>query len=83
MQYGENRALRERLYPPTSRGRANSAQPSSTTAPLMREILALRQEEARLLGYANFAELSLVPKMADSPAQVIAFLRDLARRARP
>ncbi|MDP4345208.1 M3 family metallopeptidase, partial [Escherichia coli] len=49
----------------------------------MAEILDLRQEEARLLGYASFAEVSLVPKMADSPTQVIAFLRDLARRARP
>ena len=49
----------------------------------MREILALRQEEAQLLGYASFAELSIVPKMAESPAQVIAFLRDLADRARP
>ncbi len=47
-----------------------------------REILALRQEEARLLGYRNFGEVSLVPKMADSPQQVIDFLRDLAT-ARP
>jgi oligopeptidase A len=46
-------------------------------------ILELRGEEARLLGYANFAELSLVPKMAQTPADVLAFLRDLARRARP
>ena len=48
----------------------------------MRELLELRQEEAALLGYANFAELSLVPKMADSPPQVLDFLRDLAQRAR-
>ncbi|HET6599565.1 MAG TPA: M3 family metallopeptidase, partial [Burkholderiaceae bacterium] len=46
-------------------------------------LLTLRQEEATLLGYANAAEQSLVPKMADSPAQVEAFLTDLARRARP
>jgi oligopeptidase A len=49
----------------------------------MAEILALRQEESRLLGYQNFGEVSVVAKMADSPAQVISFLRDLARRARP
>jgi oligopeptidase A len=49
----------------------------------VREILALRQEEARLLGYASFAEVSVVPKMAESPDQVIRFLRDLAHRARP
>src|SRR5690606_14534115 len=47
------------------------------------EILTLRREEAGLLGYRDFAEVSLVSKMADSPSQVIEFLRDLARRARP
>ena len=45
--------------------------------------LALRQEEATLLGYRNYGEVSLAAKMAKSPAEVIAFLRDLARRARP
>jgi oligopeptidase A len=49
----------------------------------MAEILALRLEEAQLLGYRNFAQVSVVPKMAQSPEQVIDFLRDLARRARP
>ncbi|NHN20604.1 M3 family metallopeptidase, partial [Bacillus amyloliquefaciens] len=47
------------------------------------EILALRQEEAKLLGYRNFGELSVVPKMADSPEQVVKFLRDLGTRAKP
>jgi oligopeptidase A len=51
--------------------------------PLIEKILALRDEEARMLGYDNFAEVSLVPKMAATPTQVIAFLRDLAARARP
>ncbi len=46
-------------------------------------LLKLRDEEAKLLGYNNFAEVSLVPKMAKSPDEVIAFLEDLARRARP
>jgi oligopeptidase A len=58
-------------------------QPELDNSAAMRELLALRQEEAQLLGYANFAEVSLVPKMADSPQQVLDFLRDLARRARP
>ena len=49
----------------------------------MRRILELRREEAELLGKANFAELSLETKMAESPAQVIGFLEDLARRVRP
>ncbi len=47
------------------------------------ETLKLHQEEAKTLGYQNFAEVSLAPKMAESPAQVIAFLEDLAVRARP
>ena len=46
-------------------------------------LFKLRAEEAQLLGYRNFAELSLVPKMAESPAQVLAFLREMARKARP
>src|SRR5258705_527422 len=52
-------------------------------ATAMREVVKLRQEEAGLLGYASHAEVSLVAKMASSPAHVEAFLRDLARRARP
>jgi len=48
----------------------------------MTQILALRHEEAAMLGFANYAELSLVPKMAQSPQEVIAFLEDLGRRAR-
>ncbi len=50
---------------------------------VIRDLVALRTEEARLLGYANFAELSLVPKMAQTPAQVLEFLLDLSRRAQP
>ncbi len=51
--------------------------------PLMAEILAQRHEAARLLGFENYAELSLATKMAASPAEVIEFLRDLAQRSRP
>ncbi len=50
---------------------------------LILDILALRREVAQLLGYASHAEVSLVPKMAESPAQVIAFLEDLAAKALP
>ena len=49
----------------------------------MHDIVSLRHEEAALLGFANAAEASLAPKMADSPRQVLDFLRDLAQRARP
>ena len=86
MQFAHSSALRQRLYrayvtrasdqaPETGRQFDNSA--------LISEILALRREEAQLLGFRNFGEVSLVPKMADSPDQVVAFLRELAVKARP
>jgi oligopeptidase A len=50
---------------------------------LIARILALRREAAELLGYRNYAELSLVPKMANTADEVLAFLRDLGRRAKP
>nr|WP_145545380.1 M3 family metallopeptidase [Variovorax boronicumulans] len=86
MQFAKSSALRERLYRAYATRASDQAEGDATkfdNTALIREILALRQEEARLLGYANFGEVSVVPKMADSPAQVIGFLRDLARRARP
>jgi oligopeptidase A len=83
MQFGRNRGLRERLYRAYVTRASDQGDPKFDNTPLVREILALRQEEAKLLGYQNFAEVSVVPKMADSPAQVKQFLRDLAHRARP
>ena len=83
MQYALQRPLRERLYRAYVTRASELGPAELDNSALMQEIFALRQEEARLLGHASFAELSLVPKMAASPAQVIEFLRDLARRARP
>lgn len=83
MQFGHNRTLRERLYRAYVTRASDQGDPKFDNTPLIREILALRQEEAKLLGYRNFAEVSVVPKMAESPEQVIRFLRDLAHRARP
>src|SRR3954464_3386882 len=83
MQFGHNRTLRERLYRAYVTRASDQGDPKFDNTPLVREILALRQEEAKLLGYPNFAEVSVVPKMAESPAQIVQFLRDLAQRARP
>lgn len=83
MQYASNRALRERLYIANATRASETGPPSQDNTEVMRELLRLRQEEAQLLGYPSYADVSLVPKMAASPAQVVAFLRDLARRARP
>ena len=86
MQFAQSGNLRETLYRAyltrASDLATGDAARFDNTA-IIRNILALRKEEAQLLGYANFAELSLVPKMADSPQTVIDFLRDLARKARP
>ena len=49
----------------------------------MLQILQLRQQQAKMLGYKNFAELSLVQKMANSTTEVLDFLRLLANKAKP
>ena len=83
MQYALDRALREALYRAYVTRASEFGPAERDNSALMQELLQLRQEEAALLGYANYAQLSLVPKMAESPMQVTEFLRDLARRARP
>jgi len=89
MQYAQYRPLREALYRAyVTRASELGAQYGQGQADwdntaIIVEQLALRQEEARMLDYRNHAEVSLAPKMAESPAQVMAFLDDLARRARP
>jgi oligopeptidase A len=84
MQYAKSSALRKTLYMAHNTRASELFEAGKfDNTPIMREILALRQEESQLLGYKNFAEVSLVPKMADSPQQVVDFLRDLGKRARP
>ncbi|MFZ2737990.1 MAG: M3 family metallopeptidase [Burkholderiaceae bacterium] len=86
MQFANDSSLRETLYRAyVTRASDQSAAEFShyDNSPLIHDILALRQEEARLLDYPNYAELSVVPKMAESAGAVIAFLRDLGHKARP
>ena len=86
MQFADSSALRETLYKAYTT-RASDQAPAEFSqfdnSAVMREILALRLEESQLLGYRNFGEVSVVAKMAKSPEEVVIFLRDLARRARP
>ena len=86
MQFAESSSLREKLYKAYTT-RASDQAPAEFSqfdnSAVMQEILALRQEESRLLGYQNFGEVSVVAKMANSPQEVVTFLRDLAQRARP
>ncbi len=83
LQYAEDRALRATLYRESATRAAEFGKAEWDNTPLIGRILKLRREEAGLLGYASFAEVSLVPKMAQAPGQVTGFLRDLAGRARP
>ena len=83
MQYADNRDLRARMYRAYATRASEFGKTEWDNGPLIDRILALRAEEAALLGYASYADVSLVPKMADTPAQVAAFLRDLAAKARP
>nr|WP_250646405.1 oligopeptidase A [Pseudomonas oligotrophica] len=85
MTYADDRALRQEVYTAYST-RASDQGPNAgqfDNGPVMEELLDLRQELARLLGYASYAELSLATKMAESPEQVLGFLRDLAVRSKP
>jgi len=84
LQYADDRALRETIYRDNATKASElGARPEWDNTAIITELLQLRQEEARLLGYNNYAEVSLVPKMAETPRQVIGFLEDLAQRARP
>ena len=83
MQYASHRGLRERMYRAYATRASELGDPRLDNSAVLDEILRLRREEAALLGYGSFAEVSLVPKMARSPDEVQTFLRDLAARARP
>ena len=83
MQYADNRELRARMYRAYATRASEFGDAAHDNAPLISRLLQLRAEEAAMLGYRNFAEVSLVPKMAESPEQVLGFLREMARKARP
>ena len=82
-QYAEHRPLREAMYRAYATRASEFGNAQWDNTPLIDRILALRDEEAKLLGFGSFAELSLVPKMATTPREVLDFLEDLATRARP
>ena len=85
MTYANDRALREEVYAAYCT-RASDQGPNAgknDNGPVMLEILALRQELAKLLGFTNYAELSLASKMAETTEQVLHFLRDLGTRGKP
>jgi oligopeptidase A len=84
MKYAHDRRLRAELHrAQATRASDLGADPAWDNSALIERILALRLEAAKLLGYPDYATVSLVPKMARSTDEVLAFLRDLAARAKP
>ena len=83
MQYADSRPLREKLYHAYATRASELASPKFDNTKLIGEILALRYESSKILGFKNFTEMSLVTKMAKSSEEVISFLMDLANKAKP
>ena len=83
MSHCQNRQLREQLYHAfITRASDQADQPDWDNSRVMEEIVSLRHEMAKLLGFANYSDYSLATKMAESPQQVIDFLQDLALKTR-
>lgn len=83
LQYADHRPLRETLYRAYATRASELGEAKWDNTALIQQILALRHEAAVMLGFSNYAEMSLATKMADSPQQVIDFLYSLAQRAKP
>ena len=83
MQYASNRALREQLYRAYVTRASEFGPPELDNTTLITDILKLRREAAQMLGFSSYAEVSLASKMADTPAEVLHFLDELAARAKP
>lgn len=83
MQYAEARRLREQLYKAYVTRASEFGPTELDNTSLIHNILPLRHEEAQLLGFSDYAALSLETKMAESPEKVLTFLREIAQKARP
>jgi oligopeptidase A len=83
MQFATHRELRHTLFRAYHTRASELGDAALDNSALMHELVALREEEAALLGYGSYAAMALVPTMARSPSEVLGFVRDLALRARP
>jgi oligopeptidase A len=81
MTYADDRELRQSLYRAYTTRASDLAKAEFDNSAIMQEILALRLQQAKLLGFNSFAELSLARKMAPSVGKVREFLLDLAAKA--
>jgi oligopeptidase A len=83
MQFANDRTLRETVYAAYAKRASEFGRPEHDNGPVIARILALRAEAAALMQYADYASLSMVPKMAEAPADVLRFLEELRDRAKP
>ncbi len=83
LQYADNRSLREHMYRGFVTRASEFGSNEHDNTPLITEILRLRRQQAQLLGFEDYAQLSLEPKMAESAQQVLDFLQEFAGRAKP
>ena len=83
LQYAHNRDLRQQLYEAYAKKASELSNPKYDNSKIIQDILFLRSQLANLLGFHNFAELSLDTKMANSPKEVCDFLKNLASKAKP
>jgi oligopeptidase A len=83
LKYSRRRDLREQVYRAHVSRASGQAGSELNNWPLIERILTLRGEQAKRLGYANWAEVSLAAKMADSEAAVEALLEELRAAAYP
>lgn len=83
MQYSPARELRAEMYRAYHTRASEAGLAERDNSPVIDEIVALRGEQAQMLGFANYAELAMQTRMAQSPQAVVDFLHDLAKRAKP
>lgn len=83
MQYARNQTLRELMYRAYTTIASDQGDAQFDNSQAIETLLDLRAQEASLLGFASYAHMRLETRMADTPEQVMSFLRDLAAKARP
>lgn len=83
MQYAQDRELRQEMYRGYATIASDQGKAELDNSGLIEQLLSLRAEEAKLLGYDSFADLRLETRMADNAIQVLDFLRHLAKAAKP
>ena len=83
LQYAKNRNLRKEMYEAYAKKASEFSEKKFDNTTIIEDILSHRASIAKLLGFSNYAELSIDGKMASNPDEVCSFLRDLSNKAKP